>query len=94
MKSVPVVDDPLPVPAFTVHRHWGPLRNRFCSEALLTGQGLDIDRIRSLVQEFGDSAIVAGSDELFAFTSMPTTPPAFFSGSANRARSPRSKSMT
>jgi uncharacterized protein len=64
LKSVPVVEDPPPAPAFTVHRHSGPLRNRYCSEALLTGMALDVDRIRGLVQEYGDSAIVAGSDQL------------------------------
>jgi len=64
LKSVPVVEDPPPAPAFTVHRHAGPPGRRYCSEALLTGKELDVDRIRGLVQEFGDSAIVAGSDEL------------------------------
>jgi DegV family protein with EDD domain len=64
LKSVPIVEDPPAAPAFTVHRHPGPLRHRYCSEALLTGSGLDVDLIRGIVQEYGDSAIVAGSDEL------------------------------
>ena len=64
LKSVPVVEAPLPAPAFTVHRHAETPRHRYCSEALLTGIDLDVERIRGLVQEYGDSAIVAGSDEL------------------------------
>jgi DegV family protein with EDD domain len=64
LKSVPIVENPPPAPAFAVHRHTGPPRHRYCSEALLTGKELDLDRIRGLVQESGDSAIVAGSDEM------------------------------
>ncbi len=64
LKLVPIVEGPPPAPAFAVHRHTGPPRHRYCSEALLTGKELDLDRIRGLVQEYGDSAIVAGSDEL------------------------------
>jgi len=63
LKAVPAVGEPLPAPAFKVHRHKGPITNRYCSEALITGHGLDMDRIRRLVGEFGDSAIVAGSKE-------------------------------
>lgn len=36
---------------------------RYCSEALLTGTDLDPDTIRSVVQRFGESAVVAGSEE-------------------------------
>jgi DegV family protein with EDD domain len=36
---------------------------RYCSEALLTGTDLDPDAIRSVVQRFGESAVVAGSEE-------------------------------
>lgn len=64
LKAVPVVEEPPPAPALSVHRHSGPPKRRYCSEALLTGKALDVDRIRGLVQEYGDSAIVAGSDEL------------------------------
>jgi len=63
LKAVPAVGEPLLTPSFKVHRHRGPITNRYCSEALLTGHGLDMDRIRRLVQDFGDSAIVAGSEE-------------------------------
>lgn len=36
---------------------------RYCSEALLTGTDLAPDTIRSVVQRFGESAVVAGSEE-------------------------------
>ncbi|MCX6561423.1 MAG: DegV family EDD domain-containing protein [Candidatus Aminicenantes bacterium] len=39
------------------------LHNRYCSEALLTGADLDGDAIRAIVERYGDSAVVAGSDE-------------------------------
>jgi hypothetical protein len=39
------------------------LHNRYCSEALLIGTDLEIDAIRSIVQRYGDSAVVAGSEE-------------------------------
>ncbi|MCX6565484.1 MAG: DAK2 domain-containing protein, partial [Candidatus Aminicenantes bacterium] len=40
-----------------------PLHNRFCAEALLTGTALDVERVRTIVSRFGDSAVVGGSDE-------------------------------
>jgi uncharacterized protein len=64
LKTIPAVEESVPAPVPKVHNHSGPVLNRFCSEALLTGRKLDMDRIRSLVQEYGDSAIVAGSEEL------------------------------
>ena len=39
------------------------LHNRYCSEALLIGQSLDVDGVRAVVQRYGDSAAVAGSPE-------------------------------
>jgi len=37
---------------------------RYCAEALLTGETLDPDAIREVVQRHGASAVVAGSEEL------------------------------
>jgi len=39
------------------------LEFRYCAEALLTGTALDPDGIRAVVQGFGSSAVVAGSEE-------------------------------
>ncbi len=39
------------------------LEYRYCSEALLAGQSLNADEIRSVVQGYGGSAVVAGTDE-------------------------------
>ena len=39
------------------------LEYRYCSEALLTGQALDADKIRGIVQQHGGSAVVAGTEE-------------------------------
>lgn len=36
---------------------------RYCSEALLTGGALQDESIREIVQRYGDSAVVAGSEE-------------------------------
>jgi len=46
-----------------VHAHKSAIRKRYCSEALMTGTGLDVDAIRKVVSSFGESAIVAGSGE-------------------------------
>lgn len=40
-----------------------PLDYRYCTEALLSGQGLDPEAVRDVVGHFGKSAVVAGSDE-------------------------------
>lgn len=40
-----------------------PLDHRYCTEALLSGQGLDPEAVRDVVGHFGKSAVVAGSDE-------------------------------
>ena len=37
------------------------LTKRFCSEALLVGEGLDVEAVQDLVRASGESAIVAGS---------------------------------
>jgi DegV family protein with EDD domain len=39
------------------------LAHRYCSEALLSGENLDTDAIRTVVRQYGDSAVVAGSEE-------------------------------
>jgi len=39
------------------------LHHRFCAEALLTGAVVDVERVRCIVSRYGDSAVVAGSDE-------------------------------
>lgn len=48
---------------FPVHSPKESVGYRYCSEALMTGQSMDLDRIREEIQPFGDSAIVAGSQE-------------------------------
>jgi DegV family protein with EDD domain len=44
-----------------VHAGRSTLTKRYCSEALLTGENLDVDTIQGLVRRAGESAIVAGS---------------------------------
>jgi hypothetical protein len=60
--------EPLP-PQFErrIHSFKRPITRRYCTEALLQGQRLDVARIRELVRSSGDSAIVAGSDEKARF---------------------------
>jgi len=43
------------------------ITHRYCAEAMMTGTGLDIDRLRQHLQSIGDSAIIAGSDEKIRF---------------------------
>jgi hypothetical protein len=50
-----------------VHSFNSEITQRYCAEALLEGRKMDLEKIRSLVQSFGDSAIVAGSEEKVRF---------------------------
>lgn len=50
-----------------VHSFKGEIRERYCAEALLQGRNIDIDAVRRLVQSYGNSAIVAGSEEKVRF---------------------------
>ena len=52
--------EPLPTPS-DVHQVRSSVTKRYCSEALITGEGLDVLAIRAAVQAAGESAIVAGS---------------------------------
>jgi DegV family protein with EDD domain len=51
---------PLPLPA-EAHASRNSVTKRYCSEALITGEGIDIDAVRAAVRAAGESAIVAGS---------------------------------
>ncbi len=42
--------------------HKNLLGRRYCAEALLSGSGLDADRVKAAIQDLGESVIVAGSD--------------------------------
>jgi DegV family protein with EDD domain len=53
---------PVPVTDFPVHVHKRVPRERYCTETLLTGEDLDLDRIRNGMLPFGSSVIVAGSE--------------------------------
>ena len=54
------------------------LHNRYCSEALLIGTNLEIDAIRAIVQRYGDSAVVAGSEERVRIHVHTNTPDGLF----------------
>lgn len=44
-------------------KHGGPPRFRYCTEAILHGKALDLERIRGSIKDFGDSLVIAGSPE-------------------------------
>lgn len=46
-----------------VHSDRKSINQRYCSEALLIGKKMDLDKLRSEIPLFGNSAIVAGSEE-------------------------------
>jgi DegV family protein with EDD domain len=50
-----------------VHSFKNGLTYRYCTEALLEGKSMDLEKVRNLLQSFGDSAIVAGSGERLRF---------------------------
>jgi len=64
------IPQPAPIPVqfeTKVHSFKRPITHRYCTEALIRGEHLDLDRIRSFVWSYGDSAIVAGSAEKVRF---------------------------
>ena len=46
-----------------VHSKKDVIEHRFCTEALITGKNMDLEKIREEVRPYGNSAIVAGSPE-------------------------------
>jgi hypothetical protein len=46
-----------------VHSFRQEITHRYCAEALLQGKSIDVEKVRGFVQSFGESAIVAGSEE-------------------------------
>lgn len=65
---------PLPELPQKIHSFKNEITYRYCTEALLEGRNMDLEKVRNLVQSFGDSAIVAGSEEKLRFhvhTSVP-----------------------
>ena len=51
----------------TVHSFKEEITHRYCTEALIEGKHMDVDKVRSVIQRFGNSAIVAGSEEKLRF---------------------------
>lgn len=76
------IKTPAPLPAqfeAKVHSFKRPVTYRYCAEALIRGDRLNIDAIRNLVRSSGDSAIVAGSDEKVRFHVHTDSPADLFS---------------
>lgn len=48
---------------FSVHADRESIEHRYCTEALLTGKNMDLERLREEIHPFGSSAIIAGSQE-------------------------------
>jgi DegV family protein with EDD domain len=48
---------------FSVHADRESIEHRYCTEALLTGKNMDLERLREEIRPFGSSAIIAGSQE-------------------------------
>jgi len=48
---------------FHVHKVKDAIEQRYCTEALLVGKGMDLDKLREETIPFGSSAILAGSEE-------------------------------
>jgi hypothetical protein len=48
---------------YHVHKNKEAIEQRYCTEALLDGKGMNLDKIRDEIVPFGSSAIIAGSGE-------------------------------
>jgi DegV family protein with EDD domain len=77
----------LPLPELLPPKH--SLKNgltyRYCTEALLTGRRMDLDALRSRLQSYGDSVIVAGSPEKLRLHVHTNDPAGLFENIADRA---------
>ncbi len=63
LRQIPKAETLAPEIEHRVHSFKNEMTHRYCAEALLQGQKMDIERIRTLVQASGESAIVAGSEQ-------------------------------
>jgi DegV family protein with EDD domain len=52
---------------FHVYKDKDAIEQRYCTEALFVGKGMDLDKLREEIIPFGSSAIVAGSEEKVRF---------------------------
>jgi DegV family protein with EDD domain len=48
---------------FHVHKDKEAIKQRYCTEALFVGEGMDLNKLREEIIPFGSSAIVAGSEK-------------------------------
>jgi len=78
LRNIPKATAPAPEIPNKVHSFKQEITERYCAEALLQGQNMDLDKIRSLVQSFGESAIVAGSEEKVRLHVHTNSPPDLF----------------
>lgn len=67
----------LPLPP-DVHSARSEVTQRYCAEALLVGEGIDVNAVRALVRQAGESAIVAGSPAKVRLHVHTDTPAALF----------------
>jgi len=80
LRNVPRSTVPAPGLDNKVHSFKTEITQRYCAEALLQGEDMDLEKIRSLVRSFGDSAIVAGSGEKVRFHVHTNSPAGLFFG--------------
>jgi len=63
LKSIPKPEVVWQDSEIHVHFKKDRIEHRYCTEALITGKNMDVDRIRQEIRPYGNSAIVAGSPE-------------------------------
>jgi DegV family protein with EDD domain len=68
---------------FPPHTHRSAVEQRYCTEALLVGEGIPLDRIREDISRLGSSAIVAGSENKARIHVHTDLPAELFSGLRN-----------
>ncbi|TVP85470.1 MAG: DegV family EDD domain-containing protein [Acholeplasmataceae bacterium] len=60
--------------------HLEASQTRYCTEALLRGKDLNVDQIRHMLESFGDSVVVAGSDRMLRVHVHTDQPDEIFAG--------------
>jgi DegV family protein with EDD domain len=79
LKDIPKAKTPWVDTEVRVHSARSSVRKRFCTEAMILGKNLDLEKIQEVAQPLGESTIVAGSEEKIRIHTHTDDPAGLFS---------------
>ncbi len=63
LKDIPKPESPVVDEQIRFHSAKAEIKSRYCTEAMLLGKNLDLEEVQKVVRQFGESTIVAGSEQ-------------------------------